>query len=54
MSNKADGFLEMQDEAISHLFLENNADQLTDILVQALEDAFELLAEEAWPVKTVH
>ncbi|MBB3559370.1 hypothetical protein FHX06_000667 [Rhizobium sp. BK512] len=53
MSNEIEHFFERQEEAVSLLFLENRADELTDILVAALEEAFEILAESA-PVGTFH
>lgn len=53
MSNEIERFFERQDEAVSALFLENKGDELTDILVAALEEAFEILLEAA-PAETVH
>ncbi|WP_434710653.1 hypothetical protein NMA58_13830 [Rhizobium sp. YTUHZ045] len=53
MSNEIERFLERQDEAVSALFLENNGDELTDILVAALEEALEILVEAA-PAETLH
>jgi hypothetical protein len=53
MSNEIEHFFERQEEAVSLMFVENKADELTDILVAALEEAFEILAESA-PVGTVH
>lgn len=53
MSNEIERFFERQDEAVSALFLENKADELTDILVAALEEAFEILLEAA-PAGTLH
>jgi hypothetical protein len=53
MSNEIERFFEHQDEAVSALFLENKGDELTDILVAALEEAFEILLEAA-PAETVH
>jgi hypothetical protein len=53
MSNEIEQFFERQDEAVSALFLENKADELTDILVAALEEAFEILLEAA-PAETFH
>lgn len=53
MSNEIEHFFERQDEAVSALFLENKADELTDILVAALEEAFEILLEAA-PAETLH
>ncbi|MBA5801768.1 hypothetical protein G9X64_24795 [Rhizobium sophorae] len=53
MSNEIEHFFERQDEAVSAVFLENKGDELTDILVAALEEAFEILLEAA-PAETVH
>ncbi|MGZ2447804.1 hypothetical protein ACVIRO_000558 [Rhizobium ruizarguesonis] len=53
MSNEIERFFERQDEAVSPVFLENKGDELTDILVAALEEAFEILLEAA-PAETVH
>ncbi|MBY3594745.1 hypothetical protein [Rhizobium bangladeshense] len=53
MSNEIEHFLERQDEAVSALFLKNKSDELTDILVAALEEAFEILLEAA-PAETLH
>jgi dsDNA-binding SOS-regulon protein len=53
MSNEVEHFLETQDEAVSLLFLENKSDELTDILVAALEDALQILSAE-FGSKTVH
>ncbi len=53
MSNEIERFLETQDEAVSLMFLENKGDELTDILVAALEEAFQILAGDARP-ETVH
>ncbi|MBW9055009.1 hypothetical protein [Rhizobium mesosinicum] len=53
MSNEIEHFFERQEEAVSLMFLENKADELTDILVAALEEAFEILLESA-PAGTVH
>ncbi len=53
MSNEIEHFFERQEEAVSLMFLENKADELTDILVAALEEALEILLESA-PAGTVH
>ncbi len=53
MSNDIDRFFEMQDEAASLAFLENKGDELTDVLVAALEDALKILAGEIGP-ETLH
>ncbi|UJW75625.1 hypothetical protein [Rhizobium sp. SL42] len=46
-----DQYFEQQDMAIKLLLLENKADELTNILVAALQDAFKLLEDEQ---DTVH
>jgi hypothetical protein len=53
MSTDIDRFFEMQDEAASLAFLENKGDELTDILVAALRDAFKILSDEIRP-ETLH
>jgi hypothetical protein len=53
MSNEIEHFFEHQDEAVVALFLENKADELTDILVAALEDALRILVDDA-ASETVH
>ncbi|QPB22153.1 hypothetical protein [Rhizobium sp. 007] len=53
MSNEIERFFEMQDEAASLAFLENKGDELTDILVAALDDALKILSDEIWP-ETLH
>lgn len=53
MSNEADHFFERQDEMAKILFLDNKADELTDILVSALEEALRILTDEA-PRETRH
>ncbi|CCM76691.1 hypothetical protein [Rhizobium mesoamericanum] len=44
MSNEIERFFELQDEATKAAFVENRGDELTDILVAALEDVFAILA----------
>ncbi|WP_431319894.1 hypothetical protein [Rhizobium sp. YTU87027] len=44
MSNEIERFFELQDEATKAAFVENRGDELTDILVAALEDVFSVLA----------
>ncbi len=44
MSNEIERFFELQDEATKAAFIENRGDELTDILVAALEDVFAILA----------
>jgi hypothetical protein len=46
MSNEVERYLETQDEAVSLMFLSNKGDELTDILVAALEDALKALVFE--------
>ncbi|WP_195909512.1 hypothetical protein [Rhizobium tubonense] len=46
MSNEVEHFLDTQDEVVSLMFLENKGDELTDILVAALEEALEILKFE--------
>ncbi|MGO4350598.1 hypothetical protein AB4Z25_01540 [Rhizobium sp. RAF36] len=53
MSNDVEHFLESQDEAVALAFIENKSDELTDILVAALEDALQILSQEFGP-QTVH
>ncbi|MBB3540855.1 MULTISPECIES: hypothetical protein [unclassified Rhizobium] len=43
MSNEIERFFELQDEATKAAFVENRGDELTDILVAALEDVFVIL-----------
>lgn len=47
MSNEADHFYNRQDSNVQALLAENKGDELTDILVEALYDAFRILREEA-------
>lgn len=49
MSHDIDRFFEMQDEAVSLAFLESKGDELTDVLVAALEDALKILSDEIRP-----
>ncbi|GEO85403.1 MULTISPECIES: hypothetical protein [Alphaproteobacteria] len=53
MTNEPDQFFERQDAAIQMLLVENKGDELTDILVAALAEAFNLLRGES-PETTVH
>jgi hypothetical protein len=46
MSNEVERFLETQDEVVSLMFLDNKSDELTDILVEALEEALKILKFE--------
>lgn len=53
MSIEIECFFEMQDEATKVAFIENRGDELTDILVTALEETLSILAGEIQP-ETVH
>lgn len=44
--NELDGQMELRDTAIALFLEENDLDQITDILVAALDDALRLMAEE--------
>jgi hypothetical protein len=46
MSEDLIRYLETQDESVSAMFVQNMGDELTDILVAALEDALDVLAAE--------
>ncbi len=46
MSNEIEYATHKQDGAFAFLFNPDNMDELTDILVDALEDAFRILDEE--------
>ncbi|CDM58499.1 MULTISPECIES: hypothetical protein [Rhizobium] len=46
MSNEIERFFELQDEATKAAFVESRGDELTDILVAALEDVFAILADD--------
>ena len=46
MSTEVERFLDTQDEALSLAFLENKGEELTDILVAALEEALHILKFE--------
>jgi hypothetical protein len=51
MNEGPDQYFEQQDMAVKLMLLENKSDELTDILVEALQDALKLLEEE---LATVH
>jgi hypothetical protein len=53
MSNDVEHFLDTQDEVLGVMFLENKGDELTDILVAALEEALQILKFEV-SQDTVH
>ncbi|MBD9446189.1 MULTISPECIES: hypothetical protein [Rhizobium] len=46
MSNEIERFFELQDEATKAAFFENRGDELTDILVAALDDVWAILADK--------
>lgn len=46
MTEGPDHYFEQQDMALQLMILENKSDELTDILVEALQDALELLRDE--------
>jgi len=51
MSNDVEHFSDPQDAMIAQFLMHNDGDELTDILVAALEDAFRILGEE---FQTIH
>ncbi|WP_188079856.1 hypothetical protein [Neorhizobium sp. P12A] len=53
MSEELIRFLENQDESVSAMLVQNIGDELTDILVAALEEALDVLAAEELPT-TLH
>lgn len=53
MSEDLIRYLETQDEAVTAMFVQNMGDELTNILVAALEEAFEILVVED-PSATLH
>jgi hypothetical protein len=53
MSIEIERFFEMQDEATKVAFVEKRGDELTDMLVIALEETLSILAGETQP-ETVH
>ncbi|MBB3394717.1 MULTISPECIES: hypothetical protein [unclassified Rhizobium] len=53
MSNEIERFFELHDEATKAAFVENRGDELTDILVAALEDVFAILASDDFR-ETIH
>lgn len=53
MSNDVERIFESQDESIQAMLLDNRGDELTDILVQALQEALDILAQEISP-RTLH
>lgn len=53
MSNDVQHHSDPQDAALALLLANNRGDELTDILVAALEDAFRILDED-WASEAVH
>ncbi len=53
MSEDLIRYLETQDESVTAMFVQNMGDELTNILVAALEEAFEILVVED-PSATLH
>ncbi len=53
MSNEIERFFEQQDEATKVAIIESRGDELTDMLVSALEDALSILHGEIQP-ETLH
>jgi hypothetical protein len=53
MSEELIRFLETQDESVSAMLVQNIGEELTDILVAALEEALEVLGAEELPA-TLH
>lgn len=53
MSDDVEPYRDPQDAAVALFLLNNDGDELTDVLVAALEDALRILDEE-WPSRTMH
>jgi hypothetical protein len=53
MSNEIERFFELQDEATKVAIIESRGDELTDILVTALEEALSIHSGEMQP-ETLH
>lgn len=53
MSEDLIRYLETQDESVSAMFVQNMGDELTNILVAALEEALDILAADEMPA-TLH
>jgi hypothetical protein len=51
MNEGPDQYFDQQDMTVKLMLIENKSDELTDILVEALQDALKLLDEE---FSTVH
>ncbi|HXV28818.1 MAG TPA: hypothetical protein VD840_00655 [Sinorhizobium sp.] len=46
MSNDVEHYNDLQDATIALYLMNNDGDELTDLLVAALEDAFRILGED--------
>ncbi len=53
MSNNVEHYSDPQDASVALYLMDNDGDELTDILVAALEDAFRILGED-WASHTMH
>ncbi|APG92782.1 hypothetical protein [Sinorhizobium americanum] len=53
MSDIVEHYSDPQDASLALYLIENDGDELTDILVAALEDAFRILRED-WSSQTMH
>lgn len=53
MSNDVEHYSDPQDATVALFLMNNDGDELTDILVAALQDAFRILEEE-WTFRTMH
>ena len=53
MSDTIDHYSDPQDASLALYLMDNNGDELTDVLVAALEDAFRILRED-WASQTMH
>ena len=53
MSNDLERYSDLDNATVALFLLENDADELTDILVAALDEAFRILDDEA-SAATVH
>ncbi|ACP26929.1 hypothetical protein NGR_c31960 [Sinorhizobium fredii NGR234] len=53
MSDIVEHYSDPQDASIALYLMDNDGDELTDLLVAALEDAFRILGED-WASQTMH
>ena len=53
MSDTVEHYCDPQDATVALYLMDNDGDELTDILVAALEDAFRILGED-WVPQTMH